>query len=284
MLIAIPSMGRPAKQVTLKNLTSIGMKVKNPVFVCVPENQRRRYETYMRAGAELVTVPDSIRGISPTRKWIMEELSKRDPKRHVLMLDDDMDFCYRPVSCEPTLKTITDSDQLQRMVDTLEGWLNEGLVHVGLSARQGNNRPFNDEAGVHALHPYRDATRMMNAYAYDMGRLPGLGVELGRMEVMEDFDLTLQLLRKGFPNRVLFDYCWNQRGSGAEGGCSTYRTPEMQAGAAHKLKELHPDFVTVTKKESKESSQAWKGMKERVDVMVKWREAFASSGKKLGAA
>jgi hypothetical protein len=199
------------------------------------------------------------------------------------MLDDDMDFCYRPVVSEPKLSMIDSAERMSTMIDTLRGWLEGGFVHVGLSARQGNNRPYYDDEGTYGLHPYRDATRMMNAYAYDTAEVNKLirrgKVELGRIPVMEDFDLTLQLLRLGMPNRVSFEYCWNQRGSGRRGGCEVYRTSEMQAAAARRLAELHPNFVKVTTKVSKSSSESWKGMKERVDVVVHWRKAFESGVK-----
>jgi hypothetical protein len=94
---------------------------------------------------------------------------------------------------------------------------------------------------------------------------------------MEDFDLTLQLLRLGKPNRVFFEYCWNQRDSGATGGCSKYRTPEMQSDAAHRLAEMHQGFVKLVTKKSKDTSTSWKGMKERVDVIVSWRKALESA-------
>jgi hypothetical protein len=76
---------------------------------------------------------------------------------------------------------------------------------------------------------------------------------------------------------VLFEYCWNQRDSGATGGCSTYRTAEMQAEAARRLAELHPNFVKVVTKKSKDTSTSWKNMKERVDVIVYWRKALESA-------
>jgi hypothetical protein len=94
---------------------------------------------------------------------------------------------------------------------------------------------------------------------------------MGRIPVMEDFDLTLQLLRKGYPNRVSYQYVWNQRGSGAEGGCSSYRTAEMQTNAALKLKELHPDFVSLV---TKTAGTVWKDMEERSDVTVQWQKAY----------
>jgi hypothetical protein len=121
----------------------------------------------------------------------------------------------------------------------------------------------------------------MNMYAYDTQILRELKIELGRLPVMEDFDLTLQLLRRGRLNRVSHRYCWNQRGSGNVGGCSDYRTAEMQATAARRLAELHAPFVMLKAKKSKDTSESWKGMKERTDVNIQWREAYESSGKSV---
>jgi len=114
---------------------------------------------------------------------------------------------------------------------------------------------------------------MFNAYMYDVAQLRSLGVIMGRLRVMEDFDLTIQLLRMGKPNAVIYQYCWNQSGSNADGGCSQYRTLEMQAQAAHQLAKLHSGFVKVTEKQSKN----WKGMVTRTDVIVYWKKAYESS-------
>lgn len=264
MLIAIPTAGRSTKQVTLRSFKSTGL-ADNLVLV-VPDRQR---VNYLNVGHEVVLTPPGLEGISATREWILTELAKQRGEQFVLMLDDDMDFCWRPQMDSPELVTIKDRDRLKAMLDTIERWLLDGFVHVGISARQGNN---------HEDQPYKDVARMMNAYAYSaswINEFAAAGkIVLGRMEVMEDFDLTLQLLRLGFPNRVSYEYCWNQRGSGAEGGCSTYRTPEMQAAAAHKLAALHPGFVRVKEKNSPSQKGA---MAKRVDVNVYWQKAFASS-------
>jgi hypothetical protein len=112
---------------------------------------------------------------------------------------------------DPALETIKDLQRFEAMFDTLDQWLEEGFIHIGLAARQGSNN---------VMEPFREATRMMNAYAYDTLALAELGVKMGRIPVMEDFDLTLQLLRKGYPNRVSYQYVWNQRGSGKKESCS----------------------------------------------------------------
>jgi hypothetical protein len=271
MLIVIPSLGRADQQITVRNFRT--MKIANKPVLVVPEKEFRRYEMTVN-GAEIVAAPASIVGISATREWILDDFAKQRKARHVLMLDDDMDFCWRPDIKSPKLETIKDGAKLQEMLDTLEGWLVKGFVHVGVSARQGNNHEFRNAEGVSGLHAYRDVTRMMNAYAYDTVELRKLKVSVSRNKVMHDFDLTLQLLRKGLPNRVSFEFCWNQRGSNKAGGCSTYRDGDMQKTSAEQLASDHPGFVKVIMKKTKE---AWKGMQERYDVIVQWQKAFESS-------
>lgn len=268
-LIVVPSAGRSTKQVTLRSLRTAG--VLGRTVVVAPLKNRLGYMNLTPAPSEVVYQPEGVEGIAATREWILTGLAPQRGARYVLMLDDDMDFCYKPDPRAAKLETIKDKDRMLRMLGTLDGWLREGFVHVGIAARQGSNNAQN-------LVPYRDCTRMMNAYAYDVERLQQLinvrVVQLGRVPVMEDFDLTLQLLRAGYPNRVSFEYVWNQRGSGAEGGCSTYRTPELQALAATRLAELHPGFVKTKEKEAK---TVWKGMGKRLDVVVQWAKAYASA-------
>ncbi len=145
--------------------------------------------------------------------------------------------------------------------------LDEGYALVGISARQGNNR----QEDTRVFN-----TRMNNAYAMHCDTLRKNPIRWDRMPLMEDFDVTLQLLRLGYENAVLYEFAWNQSGgSSAAGGCSGYRTNEMQAQCAGRLKELHPDFVTVVTKKAK--GGAWKGMEERKDVRMQWKKALASA-------
>ena len=275
MLIAIPSRGRPdwKKQVTLRNF--IDMKCKRLVTLCIPGPhsswEGKRYRNNVISVLEnrgvnvnIEYVPPEYDGISKTREWILTQLSIKTGENEVLMLDDDMDFCYRPNMADPALETIKDLELFERMFSLFEQWFREGFIHMGLAARQGSNNFLGPET-------YRDVARMMNAYAYDTVALADLGVKMGRIPVMEDFDLTLQLLRKGYPNRVSYQYVWNQRGSGAEGGCSSYRTAEMQTEAARKLQELHPAYVTLV---TKTAGTVWKDMEERSDVTVQWQKAY----------
>ena len=99
-----------------------------------------------------------------------------------------------------------------------------------------------------------------------------IGLKYNAVELMEDYFMTLGLFAKGMPNAVIVDWTWDQRGgSGAKGGCSTYRTPELQEHASKQLAFYYPDFVKVVEKETK---TGWEGMKKRYDVRVQWRKAY----------
>lgn len=275
LFTVIPSKGRSGSLTTLRHFKQY--KLLDHVALAVPKNEVDRYER--RAGCQVVGVPEKYSGIARTREWILTKLAPAWDLKHVLMLDDDMDFCYRPNCGNLKLETITTSKEFLKMLNLLEQWLEDGFKHVGLSARQGNNQLQSNRGKlVTEEHSFRDATRMMNAYAYNVpfiNKMVRKGkIELGRTPVMEDFDLTLQLLERGYPNRVSIKYCWNQRGSGKSGGCSDYRTGEMQEKAAKKLAKLHPESVKVTIKKAKADSVAWRGMKERYDVNIQWRKAY----------
>ena len=100
-----------------------------------------------------------------------------------------------------------------------------------------------------------------------------LACEHNRVQFMEDFDINLQLLRKGYPSCILTNYAHNQKSTQAKGGCSLTRTKETHALAATKLKELHPDFVTLQEKKNKTGGD----FGTRLEVRVKWKRALASA-------
>jgi len=184
------------------------------------------------------------------------------------MIDDDMYFYRRS---EPELYDHSigllervQGDELSLLIERIETYLDEGYAHGGVSARQGNNRIYTAT---------RDVTRINNVHFFDRDVVLGEGLKFGEMMVMEDFYVSLSLIERGYPNRCIYEWCWCQRGSGTKGGCSTYRTAEVQAAAARKLAELFPDYVRLTIKKSN-TEENWLGVKERLDVTIQWRKAF----------
>jgi hypothetical protein len=89
---------------------------------------------------------------------------------------------------------------------------------------------------------------------------------------MEDHYVTLSLLSLGYSNCMITNAAWDQKGvSNADGGCSSYRSLELQEKTSNKLKDKFPEFVTVVKKKTK---TGWNNIGERVDVRIRWQKAY----------
>lgn len=256
MNIYIPSMGRVDNQITLNYIPK---KYLERTYLVVPGKE---FDAYYSKYGNIVkeVLACNRKGIAKTRQWILEHSTDN----YVLMLDDDLKFYYRVDMSKPNLVYIHTSTDVSRLFRRIEKLLSKYPV-VGISSRQGNF--------MKKVKEY-ECGKIMNAYAFNLVVLSNLKIKFGRLPVMEDYDVNLQLLRKGYKNTVLYEYCWNQKSSNSSGGCSSYRNNDMQTKAAHKLKRLHPDFVKVIEKKTK---VAWNNMKTRTDVIVQWRKAYASS-------
>ena len=210
---------------------------------------------------QVIIQPEHIRGIANKRQWMMEWAAEKGWDT-VVMLDDDLRFSRRRTDNPKLFEQATHRDIAGAFYD-MKAMPSLGYVHFGMSARGGANFVTDD---------YVQNTRMTRVLGYDVKTFMMQGIRFNRVPLMEDFDVTLQLLRKGYPNILINDLVHDQGSSNAPGGCSTYRTMEMQAEAAEKLASLHPEFVTVVKKQTKTS---WGGQ-ERTDVRVRWKAAFGA--------
>jgi len=249
--IYIPSLGRCGRVLTLDHIPGPWLK---HTYIVVNTDEQKQYKK--EYGDDMIMV-SPVNGIASVRQWVLENCLSR----YALFLDDDMSFSHR--TSEKKLKKTRGWD-VKKMLQLLISWLDEGFAHVGISPRFGN---FQVE------EPWVEVGRMNNAYAYNVDTFLTTGVRFDRLEVMEDFDVTLSLLEKGFPNRITYEYAWAQKKSGDVGGCSAYRTSQMQEKAAHELKKLHPKYVKVVQKESKVK---WEGFdsKIRTDVNISWKKAY----------
>lgn len=253
MRLIIPTYGRASidRQHTLRALKSAGF---SPTLVV----QAREADQY-RMPAELAVLPDNIRTIGPTRDWIMENFS--DEK--LMLMDDDLAFAKRRFD-DPQKFLACTPDDIVDLVMKIEDALDD-YDHVGVAGREGANR---------ITKPFRLVERMMRVLAYNRSVYFEVGAKFADIPLMEDFHMILSWLRAGAPNYIINSYVQDQiGGANATGGCSTYRTDQLQTLAAHKLAQLHPGFVTVMEKTTK---VAWGGGT-RTDVRVSWKAAYASS-------
>jgi len=251
--ICIPTKGRADKQVTLDFL---GDRLRGVCTLLVDSEEFDDYSLTVD-DVNIVAMPPEVKGIGKVRQWAVENC----PTPYLFLLDDDMVFFKRIPGTVKLEKC--DSYMMEDLFEELVNWMSlDDVPVVGVSARQGNN---------HNPNTYQEHTRQMNFHGIDVQRFKSLGLCFDGQDVMEDFYMTLSLLTQGIANRVMYQYCWNQVGSGAAGGCSSYRTWEMQKRCAEELAASFPDFVTVVEKTTKTT---WKEFPTRFDVRVQWKKAY----------
>lgn len=181
----------------------------------------------------------------------------------VLMLDDDLSFFVRRKDDPAKLEKATKRD-VTTGINAMNRIL-QHYAHAAFAIREGANRNPDPEI--------IENVRCLRALGYNAKVLKKEGVRFDRLPVMEDFDVALQLLRKGYPSATFNRLLQDQGASNAPGGCSTYRSMKVQAQGAEGLAKFHPDFVRVVTKNAK-SKGCWS---ERRDVNVQWKRAFKES-------
>lgn len=257
MDIVIHTYGRRDRQYTWWNLSQ---NVRNRTTLVVQYCERHLYPEF-----PVHVLPPHITTLGETRQFLYETTTASK----LCILDDDLDFAVRRED-EPTRFRAASENDIDHMFKEIESLTGDtyGYPLVGVAAREGANFDTNQ---------YRKNTRQMRLHAIDVTLYRRLGIRFDRVQVMEDFDVTLQFLEAGYSNLVLNQYVTNQHGSNTAGGCSHYRTPQVQRESAEELARLHPGIVTVVRKQTKTS---WGGQ-ERTDVRISWQKAHKQGTARL---
>jgi hypothetical protein len=258
--VYIPTRGRIglSTQITLREIRDLTRGQITPVLLCPPNEVDQHLRYYPRV---LACPADNI---NKTHEWLLLNANSGHPDlntRGVVTLDDDMYFSRRVNPNEATpLERVTD---LMPMFDWISDRLDNGYAHGGISARQGNN---------HIPRSTVDCIRVNNAHFFDSSVFQGEEIRLPQAPVMHDFYFSLKLLTLGYPNTVAYHHCWSQRGSGTKGGCSIYRTQELQRTWCETLHREFPDFVKIVTKKALSGGSVFSG--ERIDVNIQWLKAW----------
>lgn len=241
-----------ARQSTWYALARAGF---NPILVV-------REEEYMEYGAfkdALHTIPtDTVSNVAETRDYIVQHVGSSD---HLCMFDDDLVFATRRKD-DPTKFVFATAQAVREMILALDKALDD-VNHVGLASREGGNRN---------AAPIIENTRMMRVLGYKRSYLLKNNLTFTPFNFMCDFHMTLQLLMRGCAGRLINTHVNNQGASNAPGGCSTQRTPELQAAEAHALAAAYPGLIKAVQKTTK---TAWGGAT-RTDVIVQWKRAYTA--------
>jgi hypothetical protein len=252
MQIVIPTRGRTNQQLTLQSLPRELRK--RTTLVCPKREASGLFRLY-KDEVEIVVQPDSNWTIARKRAWIMEEWLRCGYDK-IIMLDDDLRFATRISGSDRRLRAIR-GEELGTEIQRLEDKLGAAYPHVGFGQRQGNNT---------VPSGWKIPARMVYSLGYYLP-IVVKECELGRIETREDMDVTLQLLRKGYPNAVWQTTVNDQRKYDAPGGATNERTIERSNADAYKLAALHPGYVSVVKRNYKASMP-------RIEVVCQWRKAL----------
>jgi hypothetical protein len=252
--IYIPSSGRADRLKTVERLTE---SLRHETLLVVPPAEVRGY---IGKGVGVIECPHD--GIVRTRDFIMEHAVKIARTDKFVMLDDDLIFQRRRSNDRITDCT---GPETEMAFQWLERQLDE-VAHAGFGARF---------LGYASTEVYTEPGRMMYVLGYNVAACREAGVSFGKglnqFSTMEDFNMTLQLLTKGYPNRISLEWRCSPGMSNAPGGCSLWRTSVRQTESAKRLEGMFPGIVTVRPKEK------WQGMEDledMFDVRVAWKKAL----------
>lgn len=254
--IIIPTHGRKNGQLTVQCLPKELMK--RTTLVCPSKDYGALRG--LREDYNVVKQPDDSWKIHEKRKWIIDEWHDRGFTK-IMMLDDDLRFATRISKDDWHLRPITGSElaaEFQRMEDKL----GPEFPHVGFGQRQGNNTI--ESVG------WKTPGKQVCSLGY---YLPIVSVEANwsLVDLREDMCVTLQLLLKGYPNAVLTETVVDQKEFDAPGGCSRYRTVEMNNEEAEKLAALFPNYVSIVSKKYKDPQ---KKSNKRLETVIQWQRAL----------
>jgi len=249
--VFVPSRSRWQRSLTLEAL-----KGKWPsVALVVPAAQAGQYKALAAStGARLLPCP--AQGIARTREWIGQQAKDR-----FIMLDDDLRFYYRKSFEDPSLHQFNKHDMAGML--TFVSRLLDYYAHVAVSARGGNNQ----------LKGFPTVTnkRPLRVLAYRKKEF--LKAQHGRVQIMEDFDVTLQLIGMGYQNCVIVQYAQDQPMTQAPGGCSDYRTQALHETNVRRMAKLHPGIVKLREKANKTGGE----FGSRLEATIYWEKAHAQA-------
>ena len=272
MKIIVPSTQRADRQHTIQQLRMGGISLRYKCFLAVPLNECSDYQVLSEFGC----LPLDCTGINNVRQWIIEHCN--DDK--VLMIDDDLSF-FRRTSIEDFELHQATGEQILEIMQWIDNKLDD-YAHVSISARTQNFQTTSRILRHNSLE--LEVVRPWRIYGFRKDIILGeqLDFHAGlKINTMDDFHMTLQLLELGYPNLVWFQYAHEQRGSNNAGGASTYRDLELLKTCAENLKAKHPPGIVETV--LRETISSWGASKEepvyRTDVRVQWMKALGIRAK-----
>lgn len=246
MKIYIMTRGRVGKQGTLANLPK---SLQKHICLVTPQGEYHDHPW-------VHWVPSYVDNYSKKLQYIMDD-GIADGMDKCLIMDDDLVFSKKDE--QGRLVTIRDPELLVPMFEQIESLL-DSYPLVGVHPRQmGNN----------AEQPLEENGRIICIQGID--RRVCRGIKVDQLPILADVVLNCTLLSRGYPNALLTTFFQDHGPCQAPGGCSIYRTPEMQRQAAEYIAGRWPGFAKVVERRPKVAK--WMG-DVRYDYTCQWKKLF----------
>jgi hypothetical protein len=213
-------------------------------------------------------VPERITNYSEKFQYILDGFPSAfggyDTNEKACILDDDLVFSRRVlVDGRPSLRTIEDVEETGVLFDYMEELL-EDTALVGVHPRQ---------MGQNTKPPYVDNGRIICIQGINR-RLIGK-VKVDQFPILADVVLNCTLLARGQGNKIITTHFQDHGPCQAPGGCSIYRTSDMQTKAVEYLSARFPDYVKVVARNTKDK---WLANEDgvRYDYTCQWKRLYAA--------
>jgi len=235
MIITIPSKNRADKVKTLE-------LIKNQIdtFLFIEQEDFKDYFKNYPLKPNLIDLPKSNQGITYARNQILDYFKEAEC---ILMLDDDIsEFCKRNGYTDSGYNKLEkmNLDEIEIMLKFLEmQFINNDITQLTISFTPSNwlkkDVKWQSPARVWCFNMINPKKLKDNGISYDP-----------QADLMEDYDITAQILSKGLKvfSCFLFSFTPSDGGCGKnDGGCQTYRNAERSLNTVKYLTAKWGDKV-----------------------------------------
>jgi len=229
MLIAVPSKGRAG-------LTTTNKILPNCTFY-VPESELHQYKGIVK---NVVGVPITVKGITPTRNWIL----KNTEEKWVVFLDDDVKNAGYNLALERQMKK---KDILNESF-----WEKEFIKYFDICEQLGFKIwGVKTESAPRGVFPYKPFLFKSYVTASCMGIINDSEYYFDeKYKVKEDYEICLRHIKdKGGILAVRYLH-WENDHWDKEGGCKDYRTEQIEKDCIKMLIKDYPGMVRSAKRKA----------------------------------
>lgn len=250
MNLYIMSRGRAGKVTTWNSIPSTW---KERTYIVTSVTEAPAYAEHY--GVErILYAPSFVTNYSQKFQWILDDAGAYQPHEKAVILDDDLVFSKREGQ---SLKTIRNPELLAPLWEKMEALLDEyPLVSVHPRA-MGHAAPSGHVENGRVICVQGINRRLIGP------------VRVDDFPILADVRLNLTLLGRGDKNALITDYFQDHGPCQAPGGCSIYRTPEMQEACIDDLVRRWPNHVRKVIRKPKVAK--WLG-DERVEYVAQWKK------------